>query len=629
MISKRSCTGCSACSAVCPKNAIKMVRDEQGFIYPWVDQQLCISCGLCDGICPINKKNSRSSDERGFACSLKDKAELFGSTSGGVFFAAAEYMIQSGGLVYGAAYAPFPEVRHIRADSLSTVERMRKSKYTQSQTDGVFRLVKNDLDNGKPVLFSGLPCQIAGLKQFIKKGYEKLITIQLFCSGVISEEVWKQYLEFLENKFGSRLTDYISRYKSDGIEFDCFGKQTKPGWKNPYVKVMTEEGVSYIMPRSSDPLTIAYAKHLGERYSCGECKYKLESSEQYADISIGDFWGCENNAPDHFEPQGVSAVIVHTDKGNAFLNSLSSRMNIASVSTADIYKGNPGACKPCPRDINADGFMEKLLMKNLSFDKLVNKYAYGIKYGKDYSELHLKIGIWGSYNLRASVLEACLASESSLVFQYSNSSLISLMSSPVEIGDISLPTNPFRSSMLKNDFEKTAVRDENILNLENIDYLVIDFLEERFKVCKAGGSFITVSDALMDTDYKIESAAEFDFPLWKEKCLLFIDILLKRGFENRIILVETYLTNVYRNEAGKSISFDNKSYSNIDYINERLRECYIFFRQNCPSCRCIQIEQENLMFCQNAHRHGMYPWHLNDEYYNAASKLVLEIIAEE
>jgi hypothetical protein len=388
-----------------------------------------------------------------------------------------------------------------------------------------------------------------------------------------------------------------------------------------------DNGNSIIIPRNTDSLTVAFAKHLGGRHSCSSCAFKLGSHKQYADISIGDFWGCENNAPNSFEPQGVSAVLTYTDKGNAFLHSLTSAMKIDAVDSVDIYKGNPGACKPCQRNINSDRFLDDILRKSMPFDKLVSKYAYGMKYGRDYSGLNLKIGIWGSFNLRASVLDACQASESKLVFQYSNSSLISQMSSPAEVGDITMPKNPFRSCMLKNDFDKTAVRDDNILSLGNIDYLVIDFLEERFDICKVGSSLITVSDALMDTDYKADSIG-FDIELWKEKSLMFIEHLVERGFVGRIILVEIYLAIYYKNKAGESILFSEEDFHNIDEINERLSICYDFFREKCPACHFIQTEQA-LCYCQNAHRHGMYPWHLNDEYYDAVSKKLLEVLVEE
>lgn len=558
--------------------------------------------------------------DRGFACTLKDVKQLQKSTSGGVFFAVAKMILEQKGIVYGAAYDEKLNVIHQSAENLLELEKLRRSKYVESNIKNSYKDIKEHLLKGRRVLFSGTPCQAAGLTKFLGKQYDNLIIIQVFCSGVIVTAAWKKYIEDLSKELKQEIIEYESRYK---IMEDCSLNETGKGWKYPHIRIKTKDEQEYILSRENDSFTIAYAKHLAIRPSCTNCKFKLKSNNIYADLSIGDFWGCENNAPQAFHSMGVSAVITHSDKGLSILEALRNEMTIIEVDINTIYKGNPGACYPYRNHPDQEKFLKQLSLNKESFYELVQQYT---GFGKEFAKTDYKFGIFGSYNLRASVMELCSNSQSKLIYQYSNCSIISLMSPVVKLPkDITMPTNPFREKMVKADFNKEFL---SILSCETIDFLFIDFLEERFEVMPYENSFITVSEALNDTNFiykNVITLYDYNHDLWKEKYNAFLDFLKTNFNSQKIVLLKTYLVEQYEDEYGNIIKFDNEELKKVREINKILEKYYEILEKNMEQINVVEIRKE-LNYCQFAHKYGKFTWNINDIYYQEAAKQFTKII---
>lgn len=200
---KQDCCGCTACSNVCSKNAIKMVADAEGFLYPKINADLCNNCGLCEKVCPIiNKVNETVTKQHGYVVQNKDSKVLKESTSGGAFTAIAEYVIKKGGIVFGAAFDNDFRVIHTSAESVSDLRKFRNSKYVQSDPNDTFRQVRSILKTGRLVCYSGTPCQIEGLKSFLINDYENLITIDVVCHAAPSPLIWEKYKSLFTDEGG-------------------------------------------------------------------------------------------------------------------------------------------------------------------------------------------------------------------------------------------------------------------------------------------------------------------------------------------------------------------------------------------------------------------------------------------
>ena len=194
---KSKCCGCSGCMNICPKNAIIMKEDKNGFKYPIVDKEKCINCGLCEKVCPIlNNKKEQQKEIKAYACYNKNIEERLKSSSGGIFILLAKEILKRNGIVFGAAFDENFNVKHISIDNEKDIEKLMGSKYVQSNMGKVYKEVKEFLENGKYILFSGTPCQIEGLKKFLKKDYDKLYTQDIICHGVPSPKIWQMYLEY-------------------------------------------------------------------------------------------------------------------------------------------------------------------------------------------------------------------------------------------------------------------------------------------------------------------------------------------------------------------------------------------------------------------------------------------------
>lgn len=301
---KQDCCGCGACSQICPRKCIEMKSDEEGFYYPRVDKEACIYCGLCDSICPILVSKRDESDKAvrqdAYVAYHLDETIRLKSSSGGVFTALAENVIQHGGTVFGAAFDQDFLVHHIGVEDLNSLDKLRGSKYLQSRTEDTYAEAKAALNQGRQVLYSGTGCQIAGLKAFLKQDYPNLLTVDILCHGVPSPLLWKRYLVELEHRYGAK-TQQISFRKKD------------PGWKLFSLSLLFFNSQVYMHTFKEDPYMQMFLNNICLRPSCYECKFKAVHSQ--ADITLGDCWGIEEYMPEIDDDKGVSVIFVHTENG--------------------------------------------------------------------------------------------------------------------------------------------------------------------------------------------------------------------------------------------------------------------------------------------------------------------------
>ena len=368
------CCGCTACESVCNQKAIKMTLDTLGFLYPNVDKSKCTDFGLCEKVCAFNDTYDISHlniDTRCFAARLKDVNMLRFSRSGGVFVALSDIILNSGGVVYGAGYAQHFVVVHKRATTQIERNEFRGSKYVQSDMRGVFQQVKEDLRNGRTVLFSGTPCQIAGLSSYIgKRLRNNLILVDIICHAVPSPYIWRDYLAYMEEKYKSKVIKIEFRDKSIG-------------WCQPHLEsFFMENGETH----KDFLLRHLFYEGLCTRPSCSECHYT--NLNRPSDITIGDYWGFEKTVPEmNRDNKGVSIVLCNTSKGLGLFNQCKEKLIVTEVSKTDAMQHNLHS--PSPIHHSHVRFAEDY--KNKGFLYIAKKYGnWGIRYKIDYTIKRIK-----------------------------------------------------------------------------------------------------------------------------------------------------------------------------------------------------------------------------------------------
>ena len=304
---KHKCCGCTACVNVCPKNCISMSADREGFLYPVVDFVKCIDCGLCEQVCPVLRPVKNETEPLVYAAVNNDESVRLQSSSGGIFTLLAESVLDRGGIVFGACFDQNWNVVHDYTETKEGLAKFRGSKYVQSHVGNCFIQVKTFLDSGREVLFSGTPCQVAGLKNYLRKPYSNLFTVDLVCHGVPSPEVWKKYLqETVSRAYGIKKKKVVNfgDYISD-ISFRAKDK----GWKNFTVKIIFRNGKIEMMPFFENPYMKAFLSNLSLRPSCYACPVKLHHVQ--SDISLADFWGVNEINPELDDDKGCGLVLIN------------------------------------------------------------------------------------------------------------------------------------------------------------------------------------------------------------------------------------------------------------------------------------------------------------------------------
>lgn len=327
IIEEKLCVGCGACYNKCPVGALEMLPNEEGFLTPVVDEEKCVNCGMCKKVCPsLNTQYKNRKDAKCFAAGASDEIRL-GSSSGGIFTLLAEYVINKGGYVCGVAFDETNwSVNHIIVSDMDNLQKLRKSKYVQSNTGKTYSEIKKLLDDNKFVLFSGTPCQVAGLYGFLGKDYENLLTADLVCHGVPSEKTFKDFLSQIASDdeitaVGFREKEVFNWATSTTIKF-----KNKETYRKRYTECDYFRGFQY---------------NLFLKEHCTSCKFSRLPRQ--ADISLGDFWGYRHFDKNLCDRKGLGIVTTNNDKGDFYFKEIFDKLKIlkeVSLKKA-IKKSNP------------------------------------------------------------------------------------------------------------------------------------------------------------------------------------------------------------------------------------------------------------------------------------------------
>ena len=320
----RACFGCGACAAVCPKQALRMTPDADGFLFPEIDFGRCVKCGKCRRACPAGATPSpRPRDPEFYSVRHREREIREKSTSGGAFTALSDAVLARGGAVAGAVWTPDFQVRHAVASDPAARDAMRGSKYVQSDTSGVFPEVKKLLDEGREVLFSGTPCQVAALYGFLGESgrCENLITVDFICHGAPSPKVFRAYLEDLSAKRGSPVRQVRCR---DG----------KLGCVPMRIGADFADGGAYLEDCEHDPYFRLFLSGIINRRACAACPYTRV--RRGSDLTIADNWRFGAFAPEWDDNSGVSTLLVNTPRGAALLRDAAEALEIKPCTLEDI-----------------------------------------------------------------------------------------------------------------------------------------------------------------------------------------------------------------------------------------------------------------------------------------------------
>lgn len=352
---KHSCCGCASCVQSCPKQCIKFDEDEQGFRYPIVDTEKCIDCGICEKVCPCLNQGSPKDPIKVYAALYPNEPVRLKSSSGGIFSMLAERIISEGGVVFGARFDANWEVVHDFAEDIEMLDSFRGSKYLQSRIGETYKQAHAFLKEGRKVLYSGTGCQIAGLKRFLRKEYENLLTVEIVCHSVPSPLVWRKYLQEISN--GNPIQKVNFRDKSSG-------------WSHySYSIVIEHSGGTYREPASGNYMR-GLTSNLTTRPSCSQCPTR--NGRSGADIVLGDCWGVWNLIPSFDDNKGISLVVSLTQKGEDSILGLG--VELSELSMSVLQKYNAGLADSHPLNPKHDIFFEKVQNRD-NLKALLQKYV--------------------------------------------------------------------------------------------------------------------------------------------------------------------------------------------------------------------------------------------------------------
>lgn len=357
---KQQCCGCSACMEVCPQKCITMQADHEGFYYPSADPEKCIDCNLCIQVCPVRQQGHPHKPHLVYAAVHPDNLIRMQSSSGGIFSLLAERILQKKGIVFGATFDKNWNVEHNHISDRADLAKFRGSKYVQSSINGQFAQAEKFLNQGKKVLFSGTPCQIAGLKQYLRKDYPLLFTVDFICHGVPSPAVWQSYLNELLSRYN------IDRSSIKKINF----RDKKSGWKKfsfslSYEKQGKEKTMTELFYRNH--YLRGFLHNIYLRPSCYACPAKAGKSN--SDITIADFWGVRHIFPEMYDDEGTSLIMINSEKGKLLYQQtgiLSKETDYESVFPSNKSIENPAELPVEKRRIFFEEFGHKRIIQSIT-----------------------------------------------------------------------------------------------------------------------------------------------------------------------------------------------------------------------------------------------------------------------
>ena len=323
------CCGCEACAQRCPRQCIAMHADAEGFLYPRVDTAACIDCGLCEQVCPVLRPAAPRKPAAVYAAKNPDERIRTESSSGGIFTLLAEETVRAGGVVFGARFDETWKVVHDSTETIEGLAAFRGSKYVQSRIGNCFARAEEFLKQGRQVLFSGTPCQIAGLNRFLRRSYDNLLTVDVVCHGVPSPLVWRRYLDEIGG--GTTVSRISMRDKSTG-------------WGNYSIRIDANERNLVDEPAARNAYMRGFLADLYLRPVCHACPAK--GGRSGSDLILGDFWGIRQVHPHFADDKGVSLLQTYSEQGNRRIEAL--HMECRAASHEQALAGNPAIERSIP-----------------------------------------------------------------------------------------------------------------------------------------------------------------------------------------------------------------------------------------------------------------------------------------
>ena len=353
---RKHCTGCGACADVCPRGCISMRTSEEGFLFPSVDESRCTGCGICGKVCHVLNPPEKRIPEKAFAAWTLDDSVRSSSSSGGVYSALGESVLEHGGVISGCRFDKEMVLKHELSGTPGSTGSFRGSKYVQCFTDGIYRGIKKALAEGKKVLFTATPCQVAGLLTFLGRPYENLITCDLVCHGIPSQKIFRSYL----TRHGL----------SPDPDRDVVAFRDLKGWGDFYIRLSENGTLKWRSDDANNEFIRAFLSGCNYNESCYECPYA--GMERVGDLTLADFWGLGKNVPFSGDTShGCSLVLVNTEKGGKLLQAVRDRLFLEERSIEEARQGNGQLRNPVERPPMRDVFYQ------LDWAEIAKKINYG------------------------------------------------------------------------------------------------------------------------------------------------------------------------------------------------------------------------------------------------------------
>ena len=364
---RANCSGCGACVQICPRQCISMSEAPDGFMYPQIDQARCIECGRCRQVCPYASQPEQFSCKAGYAAQAHSQPIKTGSSSGGCFAALAQAILSKHGVVFGAAWTADHGCMHQKAETAEELQPLMGSKYVQSRCDVVYPEVRRALQDGRPVLFAGTPCQIAGVKGYLGKAYDHLLCLDIACHGVPSGADFRRCLEHLEKKHAGKLTYFRFRDKQHA------------GWNHSFTYRIARNGreKTYTVAPYRVPYYYLFLHARNHRKSCYTCPYV--GMERVGDITLADFWRAEQHMQESEIGQGVSAVFCNTEKGLAWWQECQQFLQTRAFEPAVLAVDNQPFLQHSKEPAHRDEMLTDILTHGYDVAKrYISRKEYGI-----------------------------------------------------------------------------------------------------------------------------------------------------------------------------------------------------------------------------------------------------------
>lgn len=355
IVEQKSCVGCKACGDICPQKAISFPADDEGFWHPQINQSKCINCHMCERVCPVlalpDRQKENLSSPKVYAAYHAEHGIRCNSTSGGMYYALAENILAKGGWLAGCVYTDdFDHAEHVLSNTSAGLQRIMRSKYFQSDTQGIYSKIKQLLAKDALVLFCGTPCQTAALYKFLGKEYENLYTVDFICRGINTPLAYQSYMKELTEKYQSPLREVRFKDKSNG-------------WTKLGTKIIFANGRTVYRNRFNDPWVNGFiCGDIYMRPACAECHFK--EFPRIADISIGDFWGIPLTTDE--KKYGLSVVLINNDKGKALFELSKQSLVYREEALDKAISGNPALLHPAPISANREKFFSLLKTRKYS-----------------------------------------------------------------------------------------------------------------------------------------------------------------------------------------------------------------------------------------------------------------------